>query len=221
MKIAAVVFDMDGLLIDSEPIWRSAEIRSFGKVGLHLTPEICKQTMGLRIDEVVEHWYAKHPWEGEGASKEEVYQDILEEFIKDLADAEAMLGVKEVLEFFKNKSLPIGLASSSPMILIENIVKKLGIKEYFSVLRSAEDEPLGKPHPAVYIKAAQDLGVAPGQCIAFEDSFTGMISALAARMKTIVVPEEENYDLPKFSAAHVKLKSLLEFNDSIFEKLSS
>ena len=218
MKLKAVIFDMDGLLIDSEPIWRSAEIRSFAKVGLHLTPETCKQTMGLRIDEVIEYWFGKYPWEG--MSKEEMCKDILDEFLKDIAqDAQPMEGVLDTLAFFKEKDVKIGLASSSPMLLIENIVKELKISDYFDVLCSAEDEPLGKPHPAVYLKAAAKLGINPYQCLAFEDSVTGMISALAARMKTVVVPEPENYHSPRFGAAHLKLNSLTEFNQAVFEKL--
>ena len=114
MKLKAVIFDMDGLLIDSEPIWRSAEIRSFDKVGLHLTPETCKQTMGLRIDEVIEYWFGKYPWEG--MTKEEMCKDILDEFLKDIAqDAQPMEGVLDTLAFFKEKDVKIGLASSSPM----------------------------------------------------------------------------------------------------------
>jgi sugar-phosphatase len=218
MKVKAVIFDMDGLLIDSEPIWRSAEIRSFSKVGLQLTSEICRQTMGLRIDEVIDFWHDKHPWQG--VSKKAVYEDILAEFIEEVVqDAKPMKGVLDTLAFFKEKKLPIGLASSSPMLLIENIVKALDIEHYFDVLRSAEDEPLGKPHPAVYIKAAKDLGIAPYQCLAFEDSFTGMIAALAARMKTVVVPEPENYSSPKFEAAHLKLNSLTEFDKAAFDGL--
>ncbi|MBT33162.1 MAG: 2-deoxyglucose-6-phosphatase [Thalassobius sp.] len=219
MTLKAAIFDMDGLLVDSEPLWRSSEIRSFATVGVHLTPEVCKQTMGLRIEEAVQHWYNKFPWEG--TSIEEVKKDIFDEFMKEVeATAVPMDGVVEILEFFKGKGLKIGLASSSPMLLIKKIVKHLKIDSYFEILHTAEDQKYGKPHPAVYIETAIDLGVKPQECIALEDSFMGMISALAARMKTIVVPEPENFDNPKFGASHIKLASLKEFNEAMYEQLS-
>ncbi|MEM1136383.1 MAG: hexitol phosphatase HxpB [Bacteroidota bacterium] len=219
MGVKAVIFDMDGLLIDSEPLWRSAEIKVFAEVGLHLTPETCKQTMGLRIDEVVAHWYAKSPWEN--TSLEDVKDAIFSEFMKEVeAVAKPMEGVLTTLTFFRQKGLKIGLASSSPMILIKKIVEHLNITSFFEVLHSAEDETYGKPHPAVYIATAKDLDVNPQDCIAFEDSFTGMIAALAARMKTIVVPEPENFNQAKFQAAHLKLHSLSQFNETLFEQLN-
>ena len=75
----AVVFDLDGLLIDSEPLWREAEIEVFGSIGVHLSDEMCASTMGLRIDEVVEHWYRLFPWAGPG--RREVKRRVVERFV--------------------------------------------------------------------------------------------------------------------------------------------
>lgn len=210
---------MDGLLVDSEPIWREAEITAFGKVGLHMSPETCKQTMGLRIDEVVQYWFKRHPWEGKNLKETE--DSILDEFLALIASGvKPMEGVEETLAFLQSKNLPIGLASSSPMRLIEPMVQQLGIRDYFEVLCTAEDEEWGKPHPAVYLRAAKTLGTHPSETLAFEDSFTGLISAIAARMKTVCVPEPSVFGETRFDIATIKLPSLKHFNESVWQQLN-
>ncbi len=217
--IEAVIFDMDGLLIDSEPLWRQAEITAFGKVGLHLAPQECMQTLGLRIDEAVAFWYQKHPWKG--ATPGEVEQDIAREFMLLLKQAGPMEGVGQTMEFFRQKGLPLGLASSSTLDVIEAVIEKLGIASYFKVVCSAEHEEFGKPHPAVFITTARKLGASPVATLAFEDSFNGLLSAKAARMKTVAVPEAAHYHQTRFDIADVKLRSLAGFTPEVFEQLNN
>lgn len=208
--IKAIIFDMDGLLVDSEPYWKIAEKICFGKLGLKLNDELLRQVMGFRLSEVVAHWYNYQPW-GE-QNFEAVEADVLET-VKQLIieNADALPGVIQTLELCKTNGYKIALASSSAMSLINVVVDKLNIRHYFDLLVSAEFEPYGKPHPSVFITTANMLNVLPTECLVFEDSVNGMIAAKAARMKCIVVPEAEKQHEPYWQLANQKLKTLEEF----------
>jgi beta-phosphoglucomutase-like phosphatase (HAD superfamily) len=125
-----------------------------------------------------------------------------------------MEGLHYILSYFKEKEFKIGLASSSPLRLVNAVLEHLQIKEAFQAVYSAEFEDYGKPHPAVYLACARALGSDPLDCIAFEDSVTGMTAAKAARMTTVVVPEAHNRKDPRYALANLQLDSLLEFNDA-------
>ena len=205
----AVIFDMDGVLIDSEPFWRQVEIKVFATVGLHLTEDDCKQTTGYRFDEVVNHWYHTHPWQGK--TKEQIHDEVIDEMVNAIThQAEPMKGVHEALDFFKSKGLRIAVASSSAMRLIKATVAKLKIEDYFELLVSAEHELYGKPHPAVFLRTAETMKVRPENCLVIEDSFFGLLAAKSAKMKCVVVPDPSNFDNPKFVIADWKLNSLTE-----------
>ena len=217
--IEAVIFDMDGVLIDSEPLWRKAERLVFSKVDIHLSEEINTQTIGLRTDEVVEYWYKKHPWNH--ISREEITRDIestVEHLI--LTEGQAMEGYREAILFFLNQKIKTGLASSSHLQLIQTVLKKLDITDLFSVIHSAEFEEFGKPHPGVYLTTAKKLGVTPPNCLAIEDSLNGLKSAHAAGMKTIVMPAPTHRDNPEFGMADKLIHSLIEIRLSLLKDLS-
>ncbi|GJM61974.1 2-deoxyglucose-6-phosphatase [Persicobacter diffluens] len=211
---------MDGLLIDSEPLWREAMIEIFNKVGVPMTWESAQQTMGLRTDEVIAYWYRKYPWEGK--SQEEIKEEILQE-VDRLAweKGETLPGVHQTIAFFKEKKLPMALASSSPMQLITSFVKKMGIGAHLQILRSGMQEEYGKPHPSVFISTAKELGVHPDECLVFEDSFHGLVAAKAAKMLAVGVPEENMKGNPKFQIADVLLNSLEDFNEEVFNTLAN
>jgi sugar-phosphatase len=202
----AVIFDMDGLLVDSEPCWRRAEMECFARVGIPLTEADCRETMGYRLSEVVELWYHRKPWTGPSLLEmERSIIDRVTEYI--LTYAEPLPGVLSAIELCRSRGR-IAVASSSPMVLIEAVVKRFGLEGVFDVLHSAQHEAYGKPHPAVFIHAAAMLGVAPHTCTVIEDSFHGMVAGLAARMRTVVVPAPEAYEDHRWAAAHLKLPSL-------------
>lgn len=216
--IQAVIFDMDGLLIDSEPIWKEAEVLVFTKVGVPLTLDMTVQTMGLRSDEAVEYWFRKYPWVS--PSQQEVCKELDATVMRLIEEkVQAMDGVNEAIEVCASAGLPIAIASSSSMVLIEAAVRKLGIKDKITLLRSAYDEPYGKPHPAVYIRAAEDLGVHPNHCLAFEDSVNGVLSAKAAKMKCIAIPEPGDREDKRFGIADLVLDSLRDFTPKTLEVL--
>lgn len=207
--IKAVIYDMDGLLIDSEPIWQKSEIEVFGDIGVTLTREMCIQTMGLRLDEVILHWYDRFRWENPDHKRlEKRIIDTVISYI--LKEGQALKGVHDSLEYFRKNKIPTALASSSCFKIIKNVVTHLGIKEYFSVIHSAEAEPYGKPHPAIYLTTAQLLNVAPVNCLAIEDSVNGLIAAKAARMKAVAIPDQDHFEDKRFGIADWKLRSLEE-----------
>lgn len=204
---AAVVFDMDGVLLDSEPLWQRAEIEVFGSVGLHLDDAACRRTMGMRIDEVVAFWFARAPWRG--PSPAAVTDALLSRVCRLITDeAEPLPGVDTVLAELARREVPVGLATSSPGRVIEAVFDRLGLHGRFAAVCSAEHEAYGKPHPAVYLQAAAELGVAPTSCVAIEDSVNGVISAKAARMGCIAVPAPELRSDPRFVVADAVVTDL-------------
>jgi sugar-phosphatase len=208
----AVIYDMDGVLIDSEPFWKEAEICAFSKVGIHLSKEQCEETVGMRIDEVVRFWINQFP--ELDASVENVVNDIMDNMVSLIqTKGKPLPGVLDSLEFFKVKGLKIGLATSSYEILMNAVLEKLDIASYFQVTRSAEKEVYGKPHPAVYINTAKELGVRPEDCLVIEDSYNGMLSGLSAKMKVLVVPEKSHKINPKLELADYHLTSLIEISE--------
>lgn len=210
----AAIFDMDGLLIDSEPLWRRAEKKVFGGVGVPLTEKMCEETMGYRIEEVVQYWYKRYLWQGKSC------RDVQEEILSTTAQLIAthgkpMKGVRSVLRLLRAHGLMLGLASSSPRLLIEATLTKFAIVDFFDVLCTAVDEEHGKPHPAVYLSTAQKLGVKPNACIVFEDSVAGVRAAKAAGMMTIAIPAPNMWLDERYSVADLKLRSLKEFDVSM------
>jgi sugar-phosphatase len=215
--LKAAIFDLDGLLIDSEPHWAVAEMEVLAEVGLVLTPAMCARTVGLRIDEVVAYWYARAPWTG--PTPAEVTARIVARVIERLrTTGEAKAGARRAVELARRRGVAVGLASSSPMALIRAAVTRLGLDGAFDALESAEDEPFGKPHPAVYLAAAARLDVAPTACVALEDSLNGLIAAKAARMRCVLVPEHGAAD-PRFALADRVLASLEQLDDEVWDSL--
>jgi sugar-phosphatase len=208
-EIQAVIFDMDGLLIDSEPYWKIAEREVFGKHGLNLSDELLRQVMGFRLSEAVIHWYHFKPWPNPDLIQTE--REVLEEVKRLISnEAKSLPGTVELLKACRKKKLKIGLASSSSMSLIELVIDRLHISKYFDVIWSAEYEPFGKPHPGIFLTTASKLDVEAKNCLVFEDSVNGVLAAKAARMQCIAVPESATYHDPRFVIADLKIQSLLE-----------
>jgi beta-phosphoglucomutase-like phosphatase (HAD superfamily) len=212
MKLKAVIFDMDGLLIDSEPLWQEAGSETIAEFGMELTMEQYHTSTGLRTQEWIEHWFRHFDISMHLAPQ--AIDTIITKAIKKI-DAKGTIfpGVDAIIPFFKERSFKIGLATSSPLALVNVVLKKLNLQNSFDVITSAEKLPFGKPHPEVYLTCAANLGVAGMECIAFEDSFNGMIAAKAARMKCVIIPAPADHDHPKWNAADLKLRSLTEFGE--------
>lgn len=216
----AVIFDMDGILIDSEPLWREAEIQTFGEAGLALSEEDCFETQGLRIDEVVAYWARRQPLRGRSHAE---IADVITARVGELVRqrSEPMSGVHEAIEAAARRGFQLGLASSSTTRLIETVLDHFDLAAAFRVVCSAQDDPLGKPHPGVYLRTAERLGVPPARCIAVEDSWNGVVSALAASMHCIAIPAPEQRGDPRFSAAAQQRTTLAGFDEALVTFLNA
>jgi mannitol-1-/sugar-/sorbitol-6-/2-deoxyglucose-6-phosphatase len=210
----AVIFDMDGVLIDSEPVWKIAMQAVFDEVGCGLTKKDFQKTVGLRLDEVILFWYNHTGWEG--LTPQEVEEKIVQRMVELISkDGKPLIGVIETLQFLKAKGLKIGLATSSYSVLIETVLTKLNIKSYFDFTHSAEHESHGKPHPAVYLAVAEKLNVIPNECLVIEDSLNGIISGKAARMRVICIPEKTHSPEPRLILADYQFETMLDFLNEV------
>ncbi len=183
-EIEAVIFDMDGVIIDSEELWKKAENEVFSSVGVKLSDELCKITEAMTTSEVTSFWFEKYPWENK--SLEEIEQGVISRVAHLIAEeGKAIDGIDKLIRDLKTKGYKIGLATNSPSCLIPVVLEKLAIDKYFDATSSAEHELEGKPSPDVYLTTAEKLNVKPENCVAIEDSHSGLLAAKKAGMKTV------------------------------------
>lgn len=210
----AVIFDMDGVLIDSEPLWKIAMEEVFRSVGSQLTKQDFQKTVGLRLDEVVMYWHGHEGWKD--VTPLEVETQIVLRMVELIKENAAPLpGVVETLQFLQEKKVKVGLATSSYEILINTVLQSLAIEKYFHVCVSAEHEEFGKPHPAVYLTAAQRLNVPATACLVVEDSFNGVVSGKAARMKVACIPEKTHHPDHRLVAADYMFDTMIDLLESL------
>jgi sugar-phosphatase len=213
----AAIFDMDGLLIDSEPLWHAAEVEIFGRLGVPLERAETRSTKGMFVDEVVAFWFNRYPWEG--PSQIEVRDEILERVsVLVVEQGTPMPGAAAVVAAMAERG-PIALASSTPRVLIEVVLEHLGLSAAFPLICSAQDEAYGKPHPAVFLTAATRLGVEPERCCVFEDAPAGVLAAKAARMACVAVPEDAERTNPQILVADLVLDTLDGFDPKLVDQL--
>jgi len=218
MRTTTAIFDMDGLLIDSEPLWYEAALESLAKFNIHINHQEYYSSTGLRTKEFLEYWLGKFKIDLSHLPETEI--DITNRVINKVFEKGMMMpGVEGAIQLADQHQLKIGLASSSPLSLINAVLEKTGLADKFSVTCSAEHLPYGKPHPQVFIDCAIALNSKPVECICFEDSFNGLLAAKAARMKCIVVPNPDQLHAEKWNIAELKLSSLEDLQRENFSAL--
>lgn len=212
--VKAVIFDMDGLLIDSEPLWGRAKDKVLDELGVTISQQDIHDTLGQGIHNAVDHWYRKYGWNG--LSPDAASNKIIDEFMV-LVKAEGKMkpGVMHVIKICQQAGLPLAIASSSPMEIIDAVVDKLKIRQYFSEIYSARQEPFSKPHPGVFISVAKLLKVSPHDCLVFEDAPAGVLAAKSAKMHCIAVPEPDVKSHKFIQTADLVLDSLEQFSESM------
>lgn len=203
---------MDGLLVDSEPLWRAVEIGVLDELGSNIRPILDRGlTMGMRVDQSLALFRSLAPWPG--AEDEEVFAVTLERIVEGVAaavrrEAELLPGALDALDLFAAEGLALALASGSVPPVVEAVLERFSLRSRFAVVRSAVEVPFGKPHPALFLETALALGVEPSDCVVLEDSVNGCVAGKAAQMRVIAVPAAEDRGDARFGIADVVLDSL-------------
>ncbi|MBN2523136.1 MAG: hexitol phosphatase HxpB [Bacteroidales bacterium] len=218
MLIQGVIFDMDGTLVDSEPLWKEAELEVFHNSGLEISERYLIDARGLPTLDAVKFWLNNLKYEG-------ISPDLLASQINSRAEelilgkGKIMPGAIDALKFLKDKGLPLAVASSSSMHLIKHVVRIHQMDLYFDLLFSGDDEPHGKPHPGIFLSAARKLNIDPRYCVVFEDSVNGIFAAKAAKMKVVALLNDSKKEDTKYEMADLKLESFHNFGNSEYEYL--
>ena len=186
----AIIFDMDGTLVDSEVVWDIAEREMFADMGLVYNAEVREQVIGLRLDEFFEKLISIYELDN---SVEELEAELIKRMLLKIPEmVEPKSGAQAMIEWASHQGIPYCIASSSPMTIIEASVNAQGWTDLIPHLYTADAVPKGKPAPDVYLHAAEQLGVNPEECLALEDSPNGARSAVAAGMTCYVVPDSHS-----------------------------
>jgi HAD superfamily hydrolase (TIGR01509 family) len=213
----AIVFDLDGVLVDSEPVWEEVRRRYVAEHGGTWQPDTQHRLMGMSTPEWANYLSAEL---GVDREPRQVAEDVVDEMVRRYEQAIPLIDAAVPVVRRLASRWPLGVASSSPMRLIRAAVHAAGLDDTFRVLCSSEDVPRGKPAPDVYLAAAAGLGVDPTTCAAVEDSSNGVRSAVAAGMRVVAVPAAA-YPLAPDAAdlASVTLTSIDQLTDATIEAL--
>ena len=221
-RVEAVVLDMDGVLIDTEPAWRAAESAVFAGLGIPLSESDLLDSTGQPVEELIPIWRQRLP-DAEPTdtvpTDTEVADRIIDRVIAHVqAEGEPMPGVTAAVALFERHGLRLAIASSSPLRMIDAVCDRLGL-DRIEVRCSAMDEVRGKPAPDVYLTAARRLGVAAAGCLALEDSPNGLASAKAAGMRCVAVPDPLLAADPRYREADLVLESLTGLDEAALRRL--
>ncbi len=218
--ITTVIFDMDGLLFDTELLYFECYKKAAAEDGLHFTYELFESCVGISRDDAA-RFIRQHF--GPQTDIQKMYVrtgEIFEEYLASDGEIRFRPGAKEAVEFFYNRGLKLGLASSNITRWVMFLLEKKNIKKYFSSVTTSDDVFRPKPDPEVYLKSAQKLGADVSQCLVFEDSVAGATAAITAQMRTCVVPQIKQPTQYVREHAFKIYKSLLDIYPDMDELLS-
>ncbi len=195
-KLQAVIFDMDGVIIDSEPIHYKVNQKLYEELEIEVSKEEYNNFIGISN---TDHWNHLKEKYNLTDSIEDLIDKQNNQNVKHLqgSDEEPILGIVQLLEDLEINNIKIGLASSSSLRYIKAVTEKFAIDDYFSIMVSGENMDRGKPHPDIFLEAADRLGVDTANCVVIEDSEHGVQAAKSAGMKCIgfINPNSGNQDL--------------------------
>ena len=215
--VEAVILDMDGLLIDTEPVWRAAQAAVFAGIGIALRESDLLDSTGQPIEELIPVWRQRPPGPDLAStelSDDEIADRIIDQVIRYVkARGQPMPGVTAAIARFERCGLRLAIASSSPLRLIDAVCDRLGLAR-IEVRCSAMDEARGKPAPDVYLTAPRRLGVAAARCLALEDSPNGIAAARSAGMRCVAVPDPLLAADPRYREADLVLGSLTGLDEA-------
>lgn len=187
-NIKAVIFDLDGTLVDSMWIWKDIDIQYLEKRGVELPEDLQKEIEGMSFTETANYFKTRFKLK---ESIEEIKAE-LNMMALDFYRNKIILkkGVREFINYLKNKEIKIGIGTSNSRELALEVLKRHDIFNSFDTIRTSCEVERGKPHPDVFLKVAEDLGVAPEACMVFEDTYAGVLAAKRAGMKVFAIYDE-------------------------------
>lgn len=215
--IRAVIFDMDGVMIDSEPLWEKTERILLGRRGIDYNPPYRDKIVGLNQND-------SGKLLKETFNLPETVKELLEERVEILLrlyenELELVPGLLPLLKELKESGFLLALASSSPYRVIKFVLDKFSLNEFFRVVVSGDFVELGKPNPDIYLHTAKELGIYPSECVVIEDSINGLKSGKAAGMHCIAVPDKR-LNQREFQIADLILDRLDKVNTEVIRNLS-
>jgi len=211
----AAIFDMDGLLIDSERIIMQACIQAASEFGIEYTSNDYAELIGRAAPDSTKIMTAQLG--GKQPFKQVMHRvdALLDESTSHFP---LKAGAYEIIQYFHKQHIPCGVASSSYQQVIKHRLSNVGVLDYFTAITSGDEVKRGKPHPDIYLLAIKKLGLDPKDCIAFEDSELGALAAITAGLNVVVVPDLKQPT--KFVKDHCfrVLNSLIEARELLLEK---
>lgn len=190
--IRAVIFDLDGTLIDSMGVWAEIDRDFFGRRQISVPENMQKEIEGLSFRETIEYFKTNFQLE---ESTEAIFRELIEMSIEHYRQKIPLKsGVKEFVSYLYDQGMSIGLATSSQHVLVNAVLDRHDLRGYFTSIRTSCDVGRGKPFPDVFLKVAEDLEAQPAECLVFEDTVAGILAAKRAGMKVIAV--FDNTSLP-------------------------
>lgn len=208
-SFCAVIFDLDGVLADSEPWWNQIDAAFLAEHDVTYRGEHHEAVLGVSYPVAVEFYKNAY---GLAASTEEMMRrrgEIALEFFAHKIDL--FPSAKEVLEELQRMNLPLGLATSSVNASARPFLERQGLTRFFGVIVTGDEVEHGKPHPEIYLRAAEKLGVPPEDCLVVEDALSGITAAKAAGMRVAAIPDRRFVEVGAYkSAANYLLNKLAD-----------
>jgi len=186
--VKAVIFDVDGTLIDSMWIWKQVDIEFLGKRGIPLPEKLQIEIEGMSYSETAIYFKARFNLPESLEEIKEEWRIMAEDYYK--RHIKLKSGAKNFLKLLYEKCITIGIATSNSRELIDYMLTNHGIRQYFYSIRTSCEVDKGKPHPDVFLKVAEDMGIEPYHCLVFEDTVSGVMAAKAAGMKVFAMADE-------------------------------
>ncbi|MBP5430193.1 MAG: HAD family phosphatase [Elusimicrobiaceae bacterium] len=218
--ITCVLFDMDGLLFNTELIYFECYQKAAAEMGLTFSFELFAQCVGIPREEANKFMLQYFGPGTDTTHLERRTYQLVEHYLQTGGDVPLMPGAQEAVELFYRRRLKVGLCSSNIRKWAEFYLDKTDLRRYFATLTTCEDVTRLKPDPEIYLKSASLLQVDPAQCLAFEDSVAGATAAIRAGMRTCMVPQIKQPDSFIREHAFKIYPSLLQVPADVEELLS-
>jgi len=193
--IKAVIFDLDGTLVDSMWIWKDIDIKYLAKKGFELPEDLQKEIEGMSFTETANYFKNRFNIEDDVEEIKKEWNEMSYDYYK--TKIELKDGVVEFLNFLKSRNIKMGIGTSNSRQLATVVLESRNILHYFDTVRTSCEVKSGKPSPDIFLKVAEDLKVKPEECLVFEDTYAGVLAGKRAGMKVIAIKDDLSFQYKK------------------------